>query len=311
MPGPGARQLVAAVPRQAPIYSLLTAADIVPPDVSGDGHWRNGIKYRREPCGRASVLPLGCPSDDDLDDITVDDATEADNTAGEVATDPFLVKVYETCSTLGWPTNDYVGRAQRVLAASEAYAVEHEFWTGEQAQVAIGAGVDYPDDQWLANSTSATVLSGSANPLGYGLAQLQQAMADVAGGGPGMIHIPAVLLNPLVELMLVTPLPANGTTPPRYVDVRGNIIVPGFGYDGSDVNGDPADAGTVWIYGTGMVRIYRGDPVVTPDTYAEALDRFHNEITFFVERDYLVDWDRCIHIAINVGVDLDMDKPAA
>lgn len=331
MPGPGNRQLVAAVPRQAPIYSLLTAATIVPPDpdqapiesgplagIVRGGKWLNGIKYRQEKCGTAGTSPLGCDTDTDEDDIVnVDDlnaagATYAARDGNEVDTDPFMVWTEDECSSFGWSANDYVGRAQRLLAASEAYAVETEFWTGTQAQAAISAGVAYPDDQWLAQSVSCVTLnSGGPTNIGYGLGLLQAALGDCSGGGAGMIHCPPWMLNALLTLMIVTPVPPNGNTPAQIIDLRGNRIVPGFGYTSNlGPDGNPAGAGYSWMYATGPVRIYRDDPQVYPNTYAQALDRVNNDITFRVERNYLVDWDRCCHFAVLVSSDLAADNPA-
>lgn len=303
MAGPGPRQLVAAPQHEVPIYTLLDAAEIVTED---DGDWLNGIKYRRERCGVAQARAVGCEPDG-LESL--DNALAVSRDSNEIDTDPFLVWDGDTCSTFGWEQNDYIGRAERQLRASEAYAVEHEFWTGEQAKVAIAAGHDYPDDQWLAQSVTCTTLNGGAvTNIALAVGLLQQALGDCAGGGRGMIHMPAKVLNALLTVMTVTPDSPNGEPPKVISDIRGNLIVPGFGYSANlGPNGVAAPAGQAWLYATGLVRIFRNPPKVYPDTLAQATNRLTNDVTYRVERNYLVDWDRCCHFAVLVKADLATD----
>lgn len=311
MAGPGVRQLVIAPQRQAPLISLLTAAEIVadgpkpvdPTDPNSpmdpvDDRWLNGITYRREPCGVASTTPVGCITSTHGEESPAENSN-ADRS--QISTDPFLVWTDEKCSTFGFGENEYVDRAKRLLAASEAYAVEKEFWTGTQAKVGIAAGVDYPTNQWLAQQVTSTPLNGgTAVSPGRALGLLQQALGDCAGGSPGLIHTAPPVANAWLTSMAITPV--LGEPARRLIDIRDNRIVPGFGYSSNTgPDGSTPAADHYWAYATSMVYIRRSPVVVTPDRYDQAVNKTTNDIEFRAQRYYSVDWDRCCHFAILIN----------
>jgi hypothetical protein len=297
--GPGRRDTTVAPPRLAPNISLLTCADIVPngtlPDGSPDLRWMNGLRYRRAPFGTGSAKAMGYIASSGLEVPMSKTGTAADR--NEVDVDPFLVYVEEQMSTLGFPTNDYVARATQLLAVTEAYQVEKEFWTGTLAKASAVAGADYAADQWLAQQVTCTTLT--AAPIGRALGVLEQAMADVNGGEPGMIHMRREALHALMTVMLATPIgPPGARQCTKPYDISGNVLVPGWGYSGIGPDGTTPAAGHYWLYGTGPVRIRRDDVQVVPGTYKEAMNRLTNDIDFRAERAYSVDWDRSCHFAI-------------
>ena len=81
----------------------------------------------------------------------------------------------------------------------------------------------------------------------------------------------------------------------------GTPIVVGTGYAGSHpVGSSVPTAKQAWAYATGPVDVRRGDVIVNPPEIKQALDRTTNEITYRVERDYLVDWDTVLQAAVLV-----------
>lgn len=306
--GPGRRMPTTAKPRQVPYISLLTSVDIEPnvsldaaTDPRGD-RWLNGIKYRREPFGPGAVLLQAYDKTSHAEDV--DTALTPDPEGTEVLDDAFTVYAEEKRTTLGFTINDYIGRAQRHLALTEGYQVEKELWSGAIRQAANAAGAGLAQDQWLAQTVTATLLNGgTALPFGRAYNTLVQAMADASGGEVGMIHGQSGILPVIDTLMIGSPVPAPGTNGQgrpvsRVLDERGNVIVPGFGYANTSPAGVAAPVGQFWLYGTSIMRIWRDDVVVVPDTYAQAVDRVVNNIDFRAQRTYLVDWDRSMHFAI-------------
>ena len=299
MAGPGARKTVPAPLRSAPTVSLLTLAERI---VETDDHWLNGIQYRRERCGVGAALPVGCADAVEYpytpEPYSPTKPVEADSQT--VETDPFLVYTGDECSTFGFSANDYQGRARRELAAVESWQAEYEFWTGTQAQAGAIAGVDYPNDQWLAQVQTVEILNASdtadpntatAVPPVNAAGLLQDALGDCRGGR-GMIHVPSGGFPFLV---------ATGQArreQGRWVDPQDNIIVPWNGYPGTSPDGSPPPDGATWVYATGLVTWRATEPVVVPDTFGEALDRTYNLVTYRAERYFLIDWDRCCHYAI-------------
>lgn len=328
MSGPGARITVAPPLRTAPSVSLLTSADLAPPlaasPAPGQGtgaregwpvpvpepglidgavqgvaigpgqnpeRWLNGITYEPEKCGGGGAQYLGAALGSAWSGVT---KTVAANSSA-VVTDPFLVYAGDKCSTMGWEARDYIGRATRLLQACEPSLVEHEFWTGTASKAAVVAGIDYSDTQYLAQSTTCTTLnSGTALDTSKALGLLYEALAGCACGGRSMLHVPPILF-PHVSANAFMGIRRDGA---RLVDFRDNVIVPGTGYANTGPDGTAPSAGHAWLYATGMVRIWRGEPTILPGSYAEALDRTANTVTFLAERPYLVDWDRCCHFAV-------------
>lgn len=294
MSGPANRQTVEAPRHPGPTVSLLSSAGIVPPDPNDPmQRWLNGIRYQPDKCATGLALPVGCASGS----AAVAATKTIDGNEATVFTDPFLVFAGDKCSTLGWEERNYAERAARYLGTFEAALVEKEFWGGAAAQAGIAAGVSYPTDQWLTSGGAAVLGSGAAMPPQKAWSTIFDALSAApngqacTGGSPAMIHVPRSVLPYLQAANLVR---REGNL---WLDGLDNIVVPGTGYLGTDPDGDAPASGTAWVYVTSMVRIYRDETLILPGTYAEALDRAHNDIAFRAERTYLVDWDRCCHFA--------------
>lgn len=207
--------------------------------------------------------------------------------------DPVLLELAATCTTVGYDTLDYPGRARRQMELATTKALESEFWTGATK----------PWNPHLA-APNAVVLNvgGIANPTpmtpGCALAALNQALGDCGIGGRGMIHstIDLATLWSNISGGLMRDGQRLTTT------VRDTTVVAGAGYTGSGPNGADPPAGSAWAYATGPVQVRLGDIQVVPDTVAEAVDRHSNEITYRGERMASAAWDTCCLAAALVQV---------
>lgn len=195
---------------------------------------------------------------------------------------PFLIQAEDECSTFGWETRDYVGRALRLLDNATPNAIEREFWSGGFAQNPLTGPFDgtnafltqsgTPSDGGTGvNAVDLTPGSG-ATPCSItrGIQILEDYLANSGFGGQGMLHVapetsPNLLGARRVGALLLT--------------VMDNIVVPGSGYPTSGATGpigndnaDPGD-GNAWIFCSDLVSIRLDDPMVWPSTMAEAVDR--------------------------------------
>lgn len=300
MPGPGGRLVVPPHMRTPPTVSLLTSAEEIPNtptdgDPTGE-HWLNGIEYRRDRCGTGDAGFVGCDPGENWDTVT----KNIDADSALVTADPFLVWEGDSCSSFGFPINDYVGRAQRALAATEAYQVEKEYWSGLVAQAGIAAGLPYTDDGWLTTNEppgqATDVTSASAVSPVRALGLLHEALGDCNGGGRGMIHMAAEVLPHFWQFDLFRRDAA------RFFDMRDHIIVPGYGYNDTGIDDVEPGEDEAWIFATGMVRFWRTPSIVLPGSFKEAFDRENNLVTYRAERYYLVDDDRCCRFAALVDL---------
>jgi hypothetical protein len=83
--------------------------------------------------------------------------------------------------------------------------------------------------------------------------------------------------------------------------------VAGAGYLLSGPFGQPdpgADEG--WMFATGMLDVWLGDPRVYPEEFAHALDRATNTVTFRGERTAVASPDACCFFAVLVDYSADL-----
>lgn len=264
---------VMALPAVPPLYSLLTAS---PPVNENETRWEAGFAYEPESCGQSS---MGI-----LDPCSGDEKPVAGG-SGAVSVEPFTIFAGDACSSYGFASRDWKGRAARKLAACESKLIESELWRGDLARASVW------DNKYLASNDATIVTSSPATPL-EALACLEQSLADCNCGGQGMIHAtPQVITHWANEGRIRS---EGG----RLLTILGTIIVPGSGYDGSGPAATPggppvAPSGSVWAYATGMVAIRLGPVTVIPDATSEAMDRATNFITVRAERVAAASWDCC------------------
>lgn len=270
-----------------PRYTLIGASRVVTDVDEGVERWAGGARVYPFPADEAHVW----------DACALGTETKVE---GEAVTSPdfgaMTVYLAITCSTLGISgggltprevQDRFVARAKAVFGAVEAAAVEREFMAGEvllNPHLADGEGV-FP---WGDGSTCV--------PNAFAL--LEDAIA--ATGRQGLIHCsPAVASAGSRDHLL---FPDDRASAPVLRTVNGTVVVPGYGYaaGATPAGGAHPDAGATeaWVYATGPVEVRRSEVMVNPETYAQALDRGENVVTFRAERTYLVTWDAVFQAAV-------------
>lgn len=208
------------------------------------------------------------------------------STEGNGATftgNPFEVQTEDVCSAMG-VRDDREQRARDRLAQVESAAIAHEFWTGDLATAAVGAGqAQYDDNARLQADPDVTDLNpaGAVSPLA-GLAMLEKAIGDMIAGAPGAIHGTREAVTWMAQL---GDLRREADLILTTFDTR---VIGDAGYPGSGPDGADASAGESWIYGTALPTVLRGPINVIERTPAEALDRTVNTLTYHAERPALV-----------------------
>lgn len=190
------------------------------------------------------------------------------------------------------------GRAEeeaRVLQrynAEISHMVERVFWTGDLDDGSTFAGAGWPN---RALADPASVDLTGVGPVGV-LTAFNFAieyLADTIGGVRGMIHVPAKLLPYLAFYGAAIRDGFN-----LLATLTDHLVVAGTGYDGSAPDGSPADAGTVWIYVTSIVRGAATEPLVVSDL-DERGDNHWEAVATGVA---LAEWDLQAHAAIQVCI---------
>ncbi len=247
-----------------------------------------------------TIVPLQIPGVPELSPPDV--KKDYDGDQAPLQYQPFVVEVPYTCSSWGYEVNDYRGKALRQLAAGTGKAVEREFWTGELNVANINL-------RWWTPAANIVNPGGWAAPVAVnvalGLALLEQALASCATGSRGMLHAPPVVVQRMAQWYLIDDDSGcdNDEDCRLLTRSRGDIVVAGAGYDPlvGPFAAVPAPAATeAWVYATGMVDVRLGEPMIYPETIAEALDRATNTITYRGERTAAVNPDGCCMFAVLV-----------
>lgn len=263
-------------------YGLFSLQD---PNVPADEHWVGGFTFENRQCsltqnyldvcgGGPAPIAGVTPSGDAIQTFL-----------------PYVVEAVETCSTFGFVARDLEDRARDALEAITQKAVEKELWTG-----AVATANSYTNNRFLADSTSTDVTPtpGTAVKVRYGLALLEQALAECGAGTRGVIHMTRDVASTL-------PLHRNGD---RLETQLGNYVVAGTGYTGSGPTGVVPATGT-WMYATGPVAVTLGDIQILGATKAEQVTRETNTWQVRAIRPAAAVWDGCCAFAVYVDLALD------
>lgn len=269
---------VVAPPRLAPArFGLLQSFTPV-----GEGErWQGGFSWEPESCGVGGTI-APCDDTDDLKDIPADDNPS-------LATfEPFVIWDGHRCSTFGGLTEDRQQRARNLLAASQSRKVEAELYNGT-----LATAEDW-DNNFLRNSASLENLSPSgSSPLVYGLAALEEALAECTGRG--VIHA-TVQTATLWQGAQVVRREGN-----LLLTALDTIVVAGAGYSGASPAGSvDASGATAWAYATGLVDVRLDQVVVFGDE--TTIDRRRNTWEVRAERLAAATFDPCCHFGINVDL---------
>lgn len=199
----------------------------------------------------------------------------------------FQVYVAETCQSrgIGPDQQAFMDRALAVFAAVESHGVELE----------LSQGIVLDEQPFFCDAERTLLAGGAAVKPAVGLALLEQAIGATARGG--MLHATPGTVAMWDSL---------GYT----LDVKGQKLVSrangtpisvGTGYIGAQPDGGTAPTETKsWAFATGPIDVRRGRVEVLPDNVKEALNRSTNQITYRVERNYVVDWDTVLQAAVYI-----------
>lgn len=243
-------------------------------DLLGDGdRWDSslGFDFAPESCDDAWV-ENGC-------DVST---RSIDGHPANIRVQPFDVVAGDRCSTFGFSNADYIGRATRLLERCESKQISRELWEGTLAQS------EGWDNQYLARTSSDTVTDGPTAVIDV-LACLEQALAECACGGQGMIHATRQLVTHWAALG-PSVLRRDGNT---LLTIHDTIVVSDAGYTGTGPSGETDN---VWAYATGMVTVLRGPITVTPDSLTGIFSDV-NDLEFYASRPAAYAWDGCCHFA--------------
>lgn len=278
------RQAVEGVQAQPPSYGLIAALQTL---VRDDPTLMVGARWLPEQCGTAGRQRIECTG-----------STVARNAPANPAiqeADPFVVWAAFECSPFGWQSIDYIGRAERQLAATQSFEIANELWTGA---LTIDDG---SPTSFLADDSTAVVLgSGAMTPL-EAMGCLEMALATCGKGRRGLIHCTPALLAVWIGLFVVT---KQGG---QYLSPLGNIVVGDAGYDGSGPGGTAAGA-TQWAYATDLISVRLGQIDTQPpnlesaEEWVQAMRTTDNTVIVFAQRPAIYQWDACCHIAVEVDL---------
>lgn len=244
-----------------------------------EGKWRLGYKPVSAPCDRATALltPRTCgpviidgetPEDDDPED---DEEPETPRVVvpdgGGHSSPPWVIgetmRPFEVlgpsieCSTFGLAADTDDEARNRALDAHRDLlwrALEHELWTGTQAQADSQASAN----RYLAHEDTPIV--GTDLSLTRALYLLEAAMADCTSRDERvLIHVPW----PLLEYFDCENLLHTTPNSDRYWTAAGSLIVAGTGYPGTLADGSGNEVGeggelSVAIYATTRIRVMLG-----------------------------------------------------
>lgn len=248
-------------------FGLFSVAEFPPSD---DLHIESGVQYEPLAYGPAQLTHDKCRSL----------AADLSTTKGVALVEgtPFTVYAAFDGSLVGrdWP--DVERRARAALALGEQRAVEQGYYFGAE-----GNRPRLAEPSASAGGLVATVLNGGAAvDLVRGVGMLEETLAD-GYAGEGVIHTPRFVVPHLFDR---EQLMHEGA---RLVTHLGTRVAAGAGYGNTSPAGVAAGAGQAWLYATGAVGIWRGEPFLNPTPFeTQAFDPGDNSTALIVERTYTV-----------------------
>lgn len=213
---------------------------------------------------------------------------------------PFFIEVEDYAGTFGILGQDRFARAIRQLEGISQHACEVELWDGAITQ---GETLGNP---YLTDAANVTILnSGTALSARRAVALLEHYIGQTsAGGEQGIIHMTrdtAALLSSTSNMLF------HDKDKEHLQTVGGTPVAVGSGYSGNGPVGETGATATdtnKWIYATGTVKVYLGDPDVVNDNLAQAYDVSGNanDMRIKATRPASVYFDTSIHLAVRVDL---------
>ena len=272
MPNPIAPLVVIEPPLLEPSpYGLVASGQLI---TESNERWLAGFSWDPQSCVSMTVQSPAnlIDTDDPLSNPLV-------NPSSLTTIYPWMMELALDRITWGFEAYDYPERVRRWVENCTSKTLEAEFWSGS-----LGVG-----NQDLASTTD--VIAGDHHPV-QALALLEQALADAGCGGRGMIHVSPELITHWTAWSLIE---RDGSR--LVTSARRTVVVSGSGYPTSGPTASPdgaASNGYAWAFATGMCQVRLSDITVSPETFAEALDRKTNELTFRAWRYGAVNFDPCV-----------------
>ncbi len=204
----------------------------------------------------------------------------------------FIVGAGVECSTFGTPDDlePWRAAARRALELSQWSQVANELWTGDRARAS----------GWTANrrlaSPDATVLAGG-QPVGLveAIAALEDAFGSCSYGAVQLIHTPRKLSAYLDAAGIIETSPGSG----RLWTANDSLVIADRGYPGTGPNGQAPEAGTAWLYSTGVLTARLGRIRYPERDHGDAVHATTNDVIVHAERPAAIAW-LCCHFAVNV-----------
>lgn len=285
------RQVVNAPSVLASAAGLIgTVRPIVHGNTPDESRWEGGLTF----------LPNGCIISRNVANVCAASQPEKtlDALPAVVEYDPFVVYTGASCTTLqGVGRNELEPRMRTALELTQSNSIEDELWKGTIAQA--NGSPNFYLAGGSPNFEDLSPLASDVSPGAYGLAALQEYLAHCAPSGRGMIHATVNVVTMWQSKFVVRE--QNGLI----VDLYGNWIVPGAGYDGSEPDGSiDATGDTAYAYATGLVDVHLS-PIISlpdPDRLVEAIKRSDNSVEWRAERVAAAVFDGCCHAGVRVGI---------
>lgn len=213
---------------------------------------------------------------------------------------PFFIEVEDYGSTLGLVGEDRFARAIRQLEGISQHACEVELWDG-----AISSGESLANP-YLTRGSGATVLNGgTALSPRRAVALLEHTIGQTsAAGEQGIIHMTrdtATLLSSSSNMLF------HDKDTEHLQTLGGTPVAVGSGYSGNGPVGETgatASATNKWIYATGTVKVFLGEPDVVNDNLAQGYDVSGNanDMRIKATRAASVYFDSSIYLAVRVDL---------
>lgn len=268
-----------------PRFHLLKAAQV---DSGVDNRWGNGAE--QWPYYDSSGLATFDPCDEDSDPMVYGAPLPIPTIGAFQVVLPVSVTAVQV-------VNPDVFR-KRLLTLFEA--IEHK---AVETELELGTARDTANPHL--NDADCTILDSSnvtALNATEGLAQLELAIG--ASGHAGMIHATRTLVARWSQDYVLHQEGSGGSA--KLYTAQGTQVVPGDGYSGVGPGGVQLDEIPnpnlkEYAYATGMVEILRDpQPEMFPMKPVEGMDRTLDTMYFAAVRTYLINFDRSIHVAVQI-----------
>lgn len=255
-----------------------------------DSFWTSGMTYEVEDAGVVVKNGIIFGANQTAPSTVIDNSDSKERFKTYY---PFDIQASVKVSTFGTNPADIEASAKRALDVVTQKAVEIEFWNGDVAKLLTSDN----DNRYLASTQTVDVtpVPGTGVKVRYGLALLEQAIADSPVGAQGVIHTTRDVATALRLKEDGDVLRTNLETP----------VIAGVGYSKKGPTGATASAGKAWMYATGPVSVRLGPTIIVPNKLNQAINTSINEIEYFADRPAAITWATSDSYAVLIDLTLD------